>query len=99
MPAKKGLQVLLKSFSMLLGGICSLAPAAYAADLPQGGRLATGSQGQASITVSADQRTMTIQQKGAVAAILIEPSGSDGGMANIGAIAGEISTASSATIG
>lgn len=69
MPAKKGLQVLLKSFSMLLGGICSLAPAAYAADLPQGGRLATGSQGQASITVSADQRTMTIQQKGAVAAM------------------------------
>ncbi len=59
----------LKTCAALMGCVFSNVPAAYAADLPQGGQLANGSSGRASISVSPDQRTMTIQQKGAVAAL------------------------------
>jgi filamentous hemagglutinin family protein len=59
----------LKTCAALMGCVFSSVPAAYAADLPQGGQLVNGSSGRASISVSPDQRTMTIQQKGAVAAL------------------------------
>ncbi|MFM7027522.1 MAG: filamentous hemagglutinin N-terminal domain-containing protein [Chakrabartia sp.] len=51
--------------------LCSTAAlsTAYAADLPQGGKLATGSPGQAKITTSPDLRTMTVSQTGAVVAL------------------------------
>ncbi|MFM7027521.1 MAG: filamentous hemagglutinin N-terminal domain-containing protein [Chakrabartia sp.] len=58
----------LRATSLLL---CSTAfiSGAYAANLPQGGQLASGSTGQAAISISPDQRTMTITQKGPVAAL------------------------------
>lgn len=58
-------------FGALTFLLCSTASisTAYAADLPQGGTLASGSSGQVKISVAPNQQSMTITQTGPVAAL------------------------------